>query len=100
MRTRDKTYTDYGLSETDREIVKIFCLTANKEEKSFILSVCLDVKEEIAAELYYSFIRNLSYDKIDKINCIYMKKSDFYGYKKKCITEIIKRGYKYLERVM
>lgn len=98
MRTREMTYADYGMTEEDREKVKEFCKNARAAEKAFILSICLEVKEDIATDLYYSLIKNLSFERIEKANLLYMKRDDFYGYKKKVIYQILQRGDEYFNK--
>lgn len=89
MRTRQKSYNDYGLIPGEEKII----LERIRAEKChcIVLKAAVDTNEMIASELYYSIINQVSFEKLDAIRYIPVAKVDFYAYRRKCIALIRER---------
>ena len=90
MRTREKSYSDYGITEDEKRYIFDFCRKSNEEEKRIIKEALSQLNPYIAPYIYYSLVDNLSYDDICSKNYIYMQCVDFYAYRRKGM-ECIKR---------
>ena len=90
MRTREKSYNDYGLSEKEVRYIKEFCRNANEEDKTIIRNAISELQPYIAPYVYFSLVDNLSYEDVCAKNYIFIGKGDFYGYRRKGM-EAIKR---------
>lgn len=88
MRTRQKTYSDYGISEEEVKYIKKFCQNANDEEKRIIKTALSELNPYIAPFIYYSLVDNLSYEDICSKNYIYIGKGDFYGHRRQGMESI------------
>ena len=88
MRTREKSYSDYGMTEDESEYVKSFCRNANDEQRKIIQYALSDLQPYIAPYVFYSLVDNLSYEDICAKNYIYMGKGDFYGHRRQGIAAI------------
>ncbi len=90
MRTREKSYSDYGISTEEKEYILDFCRTATEANKAIIKSALSELSPYVAPYIYVSLTEGMSYDKMIVKQEIYMSKEDFYGYRRKGI-EAIKR---------
>lgn len=88
MRTRQKTYSDYGISDAEVKYIKKFCQNANDEEKRIIKTALSELNPYIAPFIYYSLVDNLSYEDICSKNYIYIGKGDFYGHRRQGMESI------------
>ena len=66
MRTRQKTYSDYGISDIEVKYIKEFCQKSNDEEKHIIRTALSELNPYIAPYIFYSLVDNLSYEDICK----------------------------------
>lgn len=84
MRTRNKGYMDYGLTDSDAKRLKVL---AKKQENERLVHECAEqANKQLAAELYYSLVKGVSYEKLDSINRIDIDKGSFYGYQRKTLA--------------
>lgn len=90
MRTRNKSYGDYGITEDEKIYIRDFCRSADEEQKLIIKNALAEINPYIAPYIYYSLTEGKSYDKMIVKQEIYMSKEDFYGYRRKGM-EAIKR---------
>ena len=90
MRTREKSYSDYGITEDEINYIESFCRNAGVEDRNIIKNALSEIQPYIAPYVYYSLVDGLSYEKICAKSYIYMGKGDFYGYRRQCM-EAIKR---------
>lgn len=90
MRTREKSYSDYGITEKEVRYIKDFCRKANKEERELIRNALSELQPYIAPYIYYSLVNNWSYEDVCKKNYIFIGKGDFYGYRRKGIECIMR----------
>ena len=88
MRTRQKTYSDYGISEEEVKCIKKFCQNANNEEKHIIRTALSELSPYIAPYVFYSLEYNLSYEDICSKNYLYIGKGDFYGHRRQGMAAI------------
>ena len=82
MRTREKSYKDYGMDEKEVRYVKEFCRNANEEEKMIIKYALSEIQPYIAPFVYYSLVDNMSYEELCGKDYIYIGKGDFYGHRR------------------
>ena len=89
MRTREKSYKDYGLNDNEIEYIKEFCINANTENQKMIIEIALSELspyiEKICLEI---LIYGKSYDDLCKEEYLYIGKGDFYGYRRKGMAAI------------
>lgn len=87
MRNRDKTYTDYGITQNEVKLIKEYCQTANVEDRLILLQCAISSAPGLEVEIYESLVENIGYDKLSKRRNIPIKRDDFYGYQRKVIDE-------------
>lgn len=90
MRTREKSYQDYGMDEKEVRYIKEFCRNANTEQKQIIKYALSEIQPYIAPYVYYSLVENMSYEELCGRDYIYIGKGDFYGHRRQGM-ECIKR---------
>ena len=90
MRTRNTSYSDYGITEDEKKYILDFCRTADADQKMIMKNALSELNPYIAPYIYYSLTEGKSYDKMIVKQEIYMSKEDFYGYRRKGM-EAIKR---------
>ena len=90
MRTRNKSYSDYGITEEEKKYIFDFCRSADDKQKAIIKEALSELNPYISRYIYRSLVYNQSYDDICKEEYIFMRKEDFYGYRRKGM-EAIKR---------
>ena len=88
MRTREKSYSDYGITEKEVRYIKDFCRNANDEEIEIIRNAISELQPYIAPCVYDSLVKNMSYEDICSKNYIFMGKGDFYGHRRKGMESI------------
>ena len=88
MRTREKSYSDYGITEDEVRYIKSFCQNADDEQKNIIRNALAELQPYIAPYVFYSLVDNLSYEDICAKNYIYIGKGDFYGHRRQGMAAI------------
>ena len=88
MRTREKSYEDYGITDKEKRYIKDFCRNANDEEKEIIRNALSELQPYIAPFVFYSLVDNLSYEDICAKNYLFIGKSDFYGHRRQGMAAI------------
>ena len=83
MRTREKSYYDYGLSEEEVYYIKNLFRNADEEQLNIIRNALSELQPYIAPYVYFSLVKNMSYEDICAKNYIFIGKGDFYGYRRK-----------------
>ena len=83
MRTREKSYYDYGLSDKEVCYIKKLCKNADEEQLNIIRNALSELQPYIAPYVYFSLVKNMSYEDICAKNYIFIGKGDFYGYRRK-----------------
>lgn len=90
MRTRDKGYGDYDITEEEKNQILSFCRKSGKEDREIIFFALKELPPYIMPYIYISLIDGKSFEKLDALYNIALSKSDFYGYRRKGI-EALKR---------
>ena len=88
MRTREKSYSDYGITEEEVIYIKNFCQNADDEQKKLIKYALSELVPYIAPYVFYSLVDNLSYEDICSKNYLYIGKGDFYGHRRQGMAAI------------
>ena len=88
MRTREKSYSDYGMTEDEVRYIKNFCRNADEEHQLLIKYALADLNPYIAPYVFYSLVGNLSYEGICAKDYLYIGKGDFYGYRRQGMAAI------------
>ena len=88
MRTREKSYSDYGITEDEVRYIKSFCQNADDEQKNIIRNALAELQPYIAPYVFYSLVDNLSYEDICAKNYLYIGKGDFYGHRRQGMAAI------------
>lgn len=88
MRTRQKTYSDYGISDEEVKYIKGFCQNANDDEQHIIKTALSELTPYVAPYVFYSLVDNLSYEDICAKNYLYIGKGDFYGHRRQGMESI------------
>ena len=83
MRTREKSYNDYGLSDKEVYYIKNLCRNADEEQLNIIRNALSELQPYIAPYVYFSLVKNMSYEDICAKNYIFIGKGDFYGHRRK-----------------
>lgn len=85
VRTREKGYIDYGFESGEEKKIMNYCSDGHFSEHDILLQAAVSANPCIASDLYYSIVNGVSYEAIEKIKQIPLSKSDFYGYRRKCL---------------
>lgn len=89
MRTREKSYKDYGLTDDEVDYIKKFCINSNAEQQEKIIKVALsELSPYIALKCFESLIKKKSYDDLCKEEYMFIGKGDFYGHRRKGMESI------------
>lgn len=88
MRTREKSYSDHGMTYEEVQYVKDFCRNATEEQKNLIRYALAEIQPYVAPYVFYSLTDNLSYDDLCAKNYLYIGKGDFYGYRRQGMAAI------------
>lgn len=89
MRTREKSYNDYNLS--DDEVKKAFSFCRGPDFTSIdmfsLLSCAQDVYPDLTYDICYSIRYGVSYERMDAARYMDITKDSFYGYRRKAIAK-------------
>lgn len=89
MRTREKSYRDYGLTDVEIEYIKDICRNADTEQKKAVIKIALsELSPYIASKCLDSLINNKSYEDLCKEEYLFITKVDFYAYRRKGMAAI------------
>lgn len=86
MRKREMGYQDYGFAPGEEEQLKEYCRKSDFTEHDILLQAAITSNPALAADLYYSLVNGLSFDRISNIKYIPIPKADFYGYQRNCLA--------------
>lgn len=85
IRVRDTGYDDYGIEPGEDRKLKKYCTSAEFDEHLLLFNSALEANKYLANDLYYSIVKGLSYEDIDRVCYIPISKGDFYGYQRKTL---------------
>lgn len=86
MRTRNTYYNDYGFSQEEVKALKEWCKAPDFKEFVLLLECARKANVAIFNDIYFSIVKGLSFEKMDKKTYQYMGKADFYGYQRKTLS--------------
>lgn len=85
MRIRDKSYKDYGFQEGEEKEILMYIHSKDFDDHLILLQSAIISNVHIASEIYYSIIKGISFESVDKIKYIPISKNDFYGYRRNAL---------------
>lgn len=85
MRKREMGYQEYGFYPEEEKRLKEYCQKSDFSDHDTLLQAALSANPSIAADLYYSLVTGLSFDKLSNYRYIPIPKVDFYGYQRNCL---------------
>lgn len=88
MRIRDKPYSAYGLFEWERKIVEKYCTNPDQQKEKLIREAIRASSPDLEEELYQSIVHKKSYAVQSKKKYIPIGEKDFYGYRRKALSNI------------
>ena len=86
MRTREKSYQQYGFAPGEENDLKNYCRSTDFTDHDTLIQAAISANPSIAADLYYSLVRGLSFDRLNDVRYIPIPKVDFYGYQRNCLA--------------
>lgn len=86
MRTRDKTYADYGFQRNEEKYIKYLARQPSYEQRLLLFDSAYSANQDIAEDIIFSIVSGTSYDEIMKIHYIPVTRVDFYGYSRKTLA--------------
>ena len=86
MGIRDKSYGDYGFAPGEEKKLKAFCQQPVFSEDLLLLECAKQSNQAIGSDLYFSIVKGLSYEVLDKKTWQRYAKVDFYGYQRKTLA--------------
>ena len=88
MRTREMSYSDYGMTDDEVRYIKDFCKNADEKQQTLIKYALTELVPYIAPYVFYSLVENLSYEDICAKDFLYIGKGDFYGHRRQGMAAI------------
>lgn len=85
MRVRESNYSDYGFKPGEERKLQEFCQRSDFAEDFLLLECAKKTNSAIGSDLYFSLIKGLSWEQLDKRTCQMYSKGDFYGYRRKTL---------------
>lgn len=86
MRTREKGYKDYGLTQEEVEKILEWCKKPTFKENLLLLECAKKANEYFFNDVYFSLVKGLSYERLDQKSYQECYKVDFYGYRRKTLA--------------
>lgn len=86
MKTRNKSYKDYGFEDGEEKQLISFCKSPDFNAHIKLYVSCISANEDLSEELFYSLRRGVSYDALEKAKHIPLSKTDFYAYRRKALA--------------
>lgn len=86
MKTRYKGYKDYGFTDGEEKRLMQWVRSVGFKHNHALWTSCRTANPAITDDLYYSLVRNVSYDDLERasIDQTYAK-NDFYAYRRKAM---------------
>ena len=85
MRVRQKGYLDYGFEAGEEKQLQEFCKQPDFAEDFLLLECAKKSNPVIGGDLYFSLVRGLSWEQLDKRTWQKYGKADFYAYRRKAL---------------
>lgn len=80
MRTREKTYEDYGYTRDQANEAKLIARKKDLSIQEKLLIACNKAKPELSDELFYAIRMNLSYEDVCRSREVPISRNDWYPY--------------------
>lgn len=87
MRKREMGYSEYGFEPGEERELKEYCRSFDFSDHDTLLQAAVSANPSIAADLYYSLVRGLSFERINDIKYMPIPKVDFYAYQRACLAK-------------
>lgn len=88
MRIREKGYKDYGFEEGEEKKLIQYCRRREFDRSQELLISAISANADLANDIYYSIVNDLSFDDLSKIKYISANKNDFYAYRRKALANM------------
>lgn len=87
MKTRNKSYRDYGFEDGEAKQLKLRCRSPNLTDydKFLLKQASIQSNPDIADLVYKSIIFKISYEELQDYEYVPIAKADFYGYQRLCL---------------
>ena len=85
MRVRECGYCDYGFAPGEEKQLLAFCRGSDFAEDFLLLECAKKSNPAICADIYYSLVRGLSWEQLDKRATQLYGKPDFYAYRRRTL---------------
>lgn len=87
MRTRHKSYSDYGFKEGEAKQLKLHCRSPglSEHDKFLLHQASIQSNPSISELVYKSIVCKLSYEDLQDEDYVPIAKADFYGYQRLCL---------------
>lgn len=85
MRAREATYSDYGFKVNEEKQLQEWCRRPDFAEDFLLLECAKKANSIIGGDLYFSLIKGLSWEQMDKRTWQQYSKVDFYAYRRKAL---------------
>ena len=85
MRVRETKLSDYGFTPDEERQLRQFCRRPDFAEDFLLLECAKKANSAIGGDLYFSLIRGLSWEQMDKRTWQRYSKVDFYAYRRKTL---------------
>ena len=88
MRTREMGYTDLQFEAGEEKGLMDYLSGGSFKDFQILLSCAEMANKEIAPELFYSIVADVSYERLDTLKYIPINKIDFYAYRRKTLAMV------------
>ena len=87
MRTRNKSYSDYGFRYGEEKQLKLHCRSPglSEHDKFLLHQASIQSNPSISELVYKSIVCKLSYEDLQCEGYVPIAKADFYGYQRLCL---------------
>ncbi len=79
MKTRNKTYADYGFQQNEEKYIRFLARQPDYERRLLLYDAAYSVEPSLADDIVYSIVGGVSYEEIQKIRYIPVCRTDFHG---------------------
>lgn len=88
MRIREKGYKDYGFEAGEEKKLIQYCRSCEFDRNQELLISAISANADLANDIYYSIVNDLSFEDLSKIKYISANKNDFYAYRRKTLANM------------
>lgn len=87
MRTRHKSYSDYGFQDGEAKQLKLYCRSPglSDHDKFLLKQASRKANPSIDELVYRSIVCKMSYEELQDRDYVPIAKADFYGYQRLCL---------------